>query len=185
MAEVIWTDPSQIRFKISPHDDLKGVQDGDWDVQRRHALEGAVKHVSIAQRYVHGMKWEETALFRDVYSKRISQESIRGERTTKDLLAQYYTRVDGMFAEMQAHGFRVVGSDGRRYPLPRLLIGRGGEIFIGNQGNHRLAMAQVLGLERIAGEILCRHKLAIFSGGRQASCAESAPTHDTQTVQRA
>jgi hypothetical protein len=41
--------------------------------------------------------------------------------------------------------------------LPKLLIGRDGEVFIGNQGNHRLAMAQVLGLPRIAGEVICRH----------------------------
>jgi hypothetical protein len=32
-------------------------------------------------------------------------------------------------------------------------------VFIGNQGNHRLAMAQVLGLEQIAGRIVCRHEL--------------------------
>jgi hypothetical protein len=31
-------------------------------------------------------------------------------------------------------------------------------VFIGNQGNHRLAMAHVLGLEKFAGEVICRHK---------------------------
>lgn len=158
MTEVLWTDPSQIRFKISPHHDLNGVQDGDWDVSRRHEIDGAVKHVAIAQRYTDGRKWEDTDLFRDVYTPRIRRESIRGCQTMRDLLAQYYGRVDGMFEDMKANGFRVVGLGGRRYPLPRLLIGRSGEVFIGNQGNHRLAMAKLLDLEEIAGEVVCRHR---------------------------
>jgi len=91
-----------------------------------------------------------------------SGETVRGEPTMESLLAQYYDRVDGMFADLKRNGFR-----GDR-PLPVFLIGRGGEVFIGNQGNHRLAMAQVLGLDRIAGEVICRHKLATFCGAQQA-----------------
>jgi len=149
-----WFDPASIRFKISPHDDLSGVQGGDWDLERRYPLAEAVKHRSIAQRYAEGRPWEETDLFREVYSVRIKREPIRGEYTMKGLLAQYYGRVDSMFEDLKANGFK----SGRA--LPRLLIGRGGEVFIGNQGNHRLAMAQILGLTSIAGEILCRHELA-------------------------
>jgi hypothetical protein len=73
------------------------------------------------------------------------------------LLEQYKTRVDGLFADLKRNGFR------EGHPLPNLLIGRDGEVFIGNQGNHRLAMAQVLGLPRIAGEVICRHKLLSVS----------------------
>lgn len=151
---MIRVDPSVIKFKISPHDDLHGVRGGDWDIDRRFPLVEAVKHRAIAQRYVEGRRWEDTDLFRDTYSRRIKVEPIRGEATMTGLLAQYYGRVDGMFAELKRKGFR------EEHPLPRFLIGRGGEVFIGNQGNHRLAMAQVLGLERIAGEVICRHSEA-------------------------
>lgn len=157
MDEVLWTDPREIRFKISPHHDLGSKADGDWDLERRHPLEDAVKHRSIAQRYVQCWPWEETDLFKQVYTPRIAREGIRGCRTMRELLSQYYDRVDGMFEEMKASGFRVIGLGGRRYPLPRLLIGRDGEVFIGNQGNHRLAMAKILGLREIAGEVVCRH----------------------------
>jgi hypothetical protein len=112
-----------------------------------------VKHRSIIQRYVEGRKWEETDLFVDTYARRIAEEPIRGERTIEGLLEQYRTRVDAMFEDMRANGFRADA------PLPIFLIGRGCEVFIGNQGNHRLAMAQVIGLDRIAGEVICRHKL--------------------------
>lgn len=151
-----WVDPQSIRFKISPHDDLRGEAGGDWDIERRFPLEGAVKHRAIVQRYSEGRRWEETDLFADTYRRRFeSGETVRGEPTMEALLAQYYSRVDGMFADLKRKGFR----DG--HPLPKLLIGRDGEIFIGNQGNHRLAMAQVLGLSRFAGKILCRHSLGV------------------------
>jgi hypothetical protein len=114
-----------------------------------------VKHRSIHQRYVEGRRWEETDLFTNTYPRRFARgETVRGEPTLEALLAQYYSRVDGMFADLKRRGFR----DGP--PLPKLLIGRDGEVFIGNQGNHRLAMAQVIGLDRFAGEVLCRHRRA-------------------------
>lgn len=160
----MWVDPAQIRFKISPHDDLRGEVDGTWDLDRRVALAGAVKHRAIRQRYVEGLPWEDTDLFTQVYRPRLEREEVRGEATLEALLAQYYSRVDGLFADLEANGFR----DG--HPLPKLLIGRDGEVFIGNQGNHRLAMAQVLGLDRIAGEVICRH--ALIGSGRSSRCQQ-------------
>lgn len=125
-------------------------------MDRRFPLDQAVKHKAIRQRYVEGRRWEETDLFTNTYPKRFARgETVRGETTLEALLAQYYGRVDQMFDDLKRNGFQ----DG--HPLPKLLIGRDGEVFIGNQGNHRLAMAQVLGLDRIAGEVLCRHKCSI------------------------
>jgi hypothetical protein len=150
---VNWVDPALIRFKISQHDDLRGTKGGDWDIERRYPLTDAVKHRAIVQRYRDGRRWEETDLFADTYARRIANEPIRGCATMSELLEQYYTRVDGLFADLKRNGFR------EDHPLPKLLIGRHGEVFIGNQGNHRLAMAQVIGLDRIAGEVICRHSL--------------------------
>jgi hypothetical protein len=153
----LWTDPRGIRFKISPVADLSGNVGGDWDFDRRFPLDNAIKHVAIAQRYLEGAAWEETALFRDAYAARIDRgESIRGCDTMRALLDQYYTRVDAMFADMKRRGF-----DASAGPLPTFLIGRNGEVFIGNQGNHRLAIARVLGLDRIAGKVVCRHPKAL------------------------
>jgi len=150
---LLWVAATDIRFKISPHDDLRGDCDGDWDLERRFPLADAVKHRSIVQRYSEGRDWEETDLFREVYSQRILTEPIRGEATMKGLIDQYCGRVDGMFADLKRNGFRA------NQPLPKFLVGRD-QVFIGNQGNHRLAMAQILGIE-IAGEVICRHRCSI------------------------
>jgi hypothetical protein len=153
LSSAVWIDPKSIRFKISPHDDLSRFAPGDWDIERRHKLSETVKYRSLVQRYSEGRPWEETDLFKDTYARRIKAEPIRGEATMKGLLAQYYGRVDGLFADLKRKGFRGDG------PLPKLLVGRDGEIFIGNQGNHRLAMAHVLKLDKIAGVIICRHRM--------------------------
>lgn len=148
---MIWVDPGEIKFKISPHHDLKGEKGGDWDIDRRFPVASSAKYRSIIERYSQGRPWEETDLFTDLYQRRFDAgESIRGEHTMKGLLAQYYGRVDEMFEGMKRKGFLTNG------PLPKLLIGRDGEVFIGNQGNHRLAMAVVLDIP-IKGEVLCRH----------------------------
>lgn len=154
LSSAVWIDPQSIRFKISPHHDLSQFAPGEWDIERRHKLNRTVKYRSLVQRYVHGRLWEETDLFKETYARRIVKEPIRGESSIEGLLKQYYSRVDGMFEDMRKRGFVTGG------PLPRLLVGRNGETFIGNQGNHRLAMAHILKLDRFAGEIICRHRMA-------------------------
>lgn len=154
VAETLWVNPAVIEFKIAPTHDLKGIAAGNWDVERRYPLAEAVKHRAIWQRYRDGARWEETDLFSDTYRRRFDAgDTVRGEPTWDALVAQYYERVDGMFAAMKRDGFNACAG-----PLPNLFIGRDGDVFIGNQGNHRLAMAQVLGLKKFAGRIICRHK---------------------------
>lgn len=153
MPEPYWVEPRAIKFKISPHADLALNQGGNWDIERRYLLANALKHRSIVQRYAEGMRWEDTDLFTGPYMRRIAKEPIRGEATMEALIAQYYSRVDGLFEALRRDGFIA------ETPLPVLLIGRG-QTFIGNQGNHRLAMAQVMGLDRFAGKVICRHPQA-------------------------
>jgi uncharacterized ParB-like nuclease family protein len=156
-SEPHWVNPAHIRFKISPHHDLGPTQPGNWDIERRYLLAEAVKHVSIRQRYDDGLRWEDTDLFRINYRRRFDEGgTVRGAATWEALVAQYYGRVDGLFASMRRDGFQI----GHKTPLPVLLIGRRGQVFIGNQGNHRLAMAQVLGLKEFAGKVICRHPLS-------------------------
>lgn len=152
MTDVLWIDPAAISFKISPHDDLRAIEGGNWDRERCYPLADAIKHRSIAERYGSGARWEDTTLFA-VYRRRFAAgEQIRGADTIEELAAQYYRRVDALFADLSRRGFRPDAG-----PLPVILIGRDGETFIGNQGNHRLAMAKAIGLDRFAGRVVCRH----------------------------
>lgn len=159
--ETVWLDPKSLEFNISPSHDLSGRVGGDWDLTRRYPLERSAKHRAIVERYIEGKRWEETDLFLDVYARRFEKgDNVRDAGSFKGLVKQYYTRVDGMFESMKKNGFLTKDGLGRDVPLPGILVGRGGEMFLDNQGNHRVAMAKVIGLEKIAGRIKCVHKSA-------------------------
>jgi len=158
VGSLIDIDPSMVEFRVSPISDLKGEVGGDWDLKRRYPLAETVKYRAIREHFADGVAWEETELFRDIYRRRLRNGHVRGEWTMNGLVAQYNERVDGLAHSLRTEGFRTHREDGKAYPLPGFYIGRGGEVFIGNQGNHRLAISQVLGLEKIIGKVICRHK---------------------------
>lgn len=156
VGETIWASPADIRFKITPVLDLRGNMAGDWDLERRKPFEDTAKYRAIVARYVDGKDWLETELFADAYKRRMEREGRIGRYCSLKALAESYShRFDKLFASMKRDGFRTEARSGKKLALPAFLIGRDGEVFIGNQGNHRLAMAKVLGLDRIAGRIIC------------------------------
>jgi hypothetical protein len=159
-ADVIRIDPAEIRFLISPINDLHGIAEGDWDIERRYPVGETVKHRSIAEHFRDGKPWAETELFTDIYRRRLKTGHVRGCHTFEDLVRQYETRVDDLAKSLRKDGFKTHGPNGKEYPLPGFYIGRDGDVFIGNQGNHRLAIAQVFGLKEIVGKVVCRHSLS-------------------------
>lgn len=129
-------------------------------MERRFELAETVKYRAIRDHFAKGVPWAETELFTDIYRRRLKSGHVRGETTFEGLVRQYDTRVDGLAKSLKRDGFKTHDDRGRPYPLPGLYIGRDGEVFIGNQGNHRLAIAQVLGLGQITGRIVCKHPLS-------------------------
>ncbi len=157
VSRIVWIKVAALEYKIAPCLDLNGKRPGNWDIERRYVFERSVKYRSIVQRFAKGFSWEDTDLFRDVYTRRFKTDNeIRGTSSIKELAEQYYLRIDALYESMSRDGF-LTESQGKALDLPGFLIGRGGEYFIGNQGNHRLAIAKVIGLEKIAGRIVCRH----------------------------
>lgn len=162
MSDPHWLNPASIEYKISPFLDLPTLKGGDWDIERRHPFKSTAKYRAIVQRFTEGRQWIETDLFTDAYRRRLERDGRIGRsRTLDDLAREYERRFDPLFEKLKRDGFRTDNGKGKPYQLPALLMGRDGQVFIGNQGNHRLAMAQVLGLEQFAGRIVCRHRLWI------------------------
>ena len=159
MPDVIWCDPASIEFKITPFLDLPAIKGGDWDIERRKPFKATAKYRAIVQHFQDGAEWIETDLFADVYTRRLASDGRVGRcRSLGQLVKDYERRFDGLYEAMKRDGFRTQTESGKPIALPAFLIGRDGEVFIGNQGNHRLAIAQVLGLREVAGKIVCRHK---------------------------
>ena len=122
-------------------------------------LENVAKHRSIAQRFVQGLEWKDTEIFQRHYARRFGKgDKIRGALNPDDLAQKYSKEIDALFEDMRRNGFVMTrDADGHLHSLPHLHIGRTGELILGNNGNHRVAIAKVLGIERIPCWVRSRH----------------------------
>ncbi len=155
-SDVVKVSPSRIRWKLSVEIARDRVRHKDWRDLPRSEVAETEKYRSIVQHFIHGRPWEDTPLFR-IYRERLANgDVIRGCVDLAGLVAQYNHRVDALYADMREHGFRQVVDGQATKPIP-VYIGHDGEILIGNQGNHRLAIAKVLGLDRVVVDIVGRH----------------------------
>lgn len=154
---MIWVRLDNLRRKVGNAGDLRGIVPGDWDIERVWPIELSIKFVSIRQHFVDGRPWEETGLF-NRYRQRFAKgaRKIRGCTNIEQLIEQYYGRVADLFESMKRDGF-LLEVEGKPVPLPTALISRRGEVLGGSGGNHRVAMAKIIGLEEIPMEIVCRH----------------------------
>lgn len=159
MSETLWVDPAAIEFRITPSADLKGEVSGNWDIERRKPFIETAKYRTMVEHFIDGRPWEETTLFTDAYVRRMANDGhIGGIRTIAGVVEHYRNRFDPMVEAFRKDGFSLAGANGKPHALPSFLIGRGAEVFIGNQGNHRLAIARAIGLDKIAGRVVCRHR---------------------------
>lgn len=141
-----------ISAKVSPDSDLRGVKDGEWDIERRIDLATTAKHRAIREHFVDGRPWIETDLFRLNYAERLKREPIKHRTTLRELADLYDDKVGALYRSMKRIGF-----DRKVRQLPHVAIGRAGEILLTNQGNHRIAIAKILGIETVYCIVQCRH----------------------------
>ena len=162
-AKIVWVRPQSITSKLNYDLDLifNDIRPGDWDIERRADLENVAKHRSIAQRFVQGLEWKDTEIFRRHYARRFGKgDTIRGALNPEDLAQKYSKEIDALFEAMRKDGFVMTRDDnGHLHSLPHLHIGRTGELILGNNGNHRVAIAKVLDIERIPCWVRSRHSL--------------------------
>jgi hypothetical protein len=134
-----------------------GVPPEDWDLNRRPIGETA-KFTSVVQHFRDGIPWEKTPIFRR-YAIRFSEgEVIRGCRSVDEFKDVYRADMDDLYRSLQEHGFLSHQErELKKSDLPHVYIGRDGEIIFGSDGNHRLAIAHVLGFEEIRCRVVRRH----------------------------
>lgn len=153
--DVVKVSPAAIQWRISADLRFDAVDHEGWSRGPRGLVSETDKYRSIVQRYVDGRPWDETPLFTNIYPERLKTESVRGCRTIPELVAQYTSRVDGLFLDLKSHGWRQGGGS----PIP-VYLSHDNHLLMGNQGNHRIAMAQVAGLDHVLAHIVARHPLS-------------------------
>jgi hypothetical protein len=158
---VRWIDPCRVSHKLAAgwrlRDEPPGtILDGDWD-RPLTTVADSDKFQGVVERFDLGIPWEETSLFRKALRKQLDRNgNVRGMRSMEELATYYREHVDGLYRLIEMNGFQPP-SLRRRITPAYAYIGRSGEFIWGPGGNHRLAIARVLRLERIPVIVHVRH----------------------------
>jgi hypothetical protein len=134
---------------------------GDWDLKvrpRDEILAKNLKFLGLKEHFVDGVPWARTRLFTERYRAEFERrKAIRGCKTLAEL-AEYYEVYDRLFDDLRRYGFRASCSREEIAPIP-IYIGRSGSIVFTDNGNHRLFMAMLLGIETMPVKVAIRHRL--------------------------
>jgi hypothetical protein len=126
----------------------RGIKiDAGWSSLTRLFSETA-KHRSAELRFLHGVRWEDTPVFEEYRSLFARGNPVRGQKSLEDLVAYYENRMDRLFRQMQSEGLsKWVVYRSPSEELPWVATGPHHEPIFGSQGNHRLSIAKILGLQ--------------------------------------
>ncbi|MHB0774449.1 hypothetical protein [Halomonas sp. WWR20] len=132
---------------------------GDWDLTRYDFREGS-RYVFIQDIWQHREDLARSASYRQLLQRLEADKPFRSHQkgillNTPDKILEYLQVYIGYMEDMAGQGFdKGLGKD----PLG-VVIDRHGEILKVNRGLHRLAMAQVLGLDEIVVRVRAVHEL--------------------------
>lgn len=134
------------------------IKGGDWNkkTSRKKERLGSSKYRAIVERYVHHKPWIETALFKEKYTDKEQTKKLPFQAQNLQELAEIYEkRYSPIFNSMKRVGF--LPANGNLAPA-FVCIGEKGELYYTMDGNHRMYMAMILGLNKIPVKVLKRHK---------------------------
>ena len=174
LFKIYWINPEKIKFNcvfekgINILKDRGKIMDGDWDLSDRKFEENIV-YKGAKERFIDNKPWEETIIYKEGISV-INQGKIWNGCASVERLEKYFRRLDILYKSIKEEGYmprykiknfkteiNKVDSCTRNIDEIKVGVGRDGQVlFI--DGAHRLAMAKVLGIKKIAVRIFIRHK---------------------------
>jgi hypothetical protein len=168
-------DPADVRYyngTLRLNWGLGRVQGGDWDQEEHcHRFRETTLYRSLQQRFEHGHDWEETALYQQARERFERGETVRGYESLQEFRTVRCAYIDDLYRRIEQEGYRPnrVGGHQRasdenpfedayaNHLDPIVTIARDGDIYWA-EGNHRFAIADILGLDAVPVYVLCRHE---------------------------
>lgn len=173
--EVHWVHPQQIEHAVildnyderTKYSQRGAIAGGDWDKKTARFEDRpftALLLTGLEERFSRSMQWKETTF----YGRAL--EMVSGDGDFKHIYARDQAaldercrKIDGLFAEIRDHGYRAQSEIVHEYGDPyagadevTVRIDRHGELLF-EDGQHRLAIAKFLHLDRIPVKITVRH----------------------------
>lgn len=149
------------------------IEDGDWDSEKHCTPLCETNTVrGLRQRFEEGRDWEETSLYQWAAEQFENGDGpVRGYDSLEEFRDVRCEHVDDLFHAIEREGYRPNVEASHETPSdasafenayvhhlePLVLVGRDGDIYL-TEGFHRFTIAQILELEEIPVQVLCRHE---------------------------
>ncbi|MEA5446317.1 hypothetical protein VCB98_10845 [Gammaproteobacteria bacterium AB-CW1] len=168
-----YIDPMSVHFHCSYHIKTKRkygsklydwgrVISGNWDLDRREKYRTDWLRGELRKRFYIGLRWEETELWQHKCQVIQAKGMIDGCKNV-DQLKKRYERLDVLFHQIKGAGALLSAEERGAKVSDDLFVSvaRDGCHLFAVGGSHRLAIAQVLKLERIPVRVLSRHEQCV------------------------
>lgn len=134
------------------------IRGGEWKRVRSRKLKDTLQYKTMHQRFIQGLDWEHTALFKERYLKSLSKgRKARGYHTLEETLKHYKKSYDQLYHDIKNNGYRELPNQNQIDRL-HVHIYKNGEIKWTLDGNHRLSILYVSGIKRIPVYVWMRHR---------------------------
>lgn len=158
--KIIWVETTAVKKALQDEKvkrfGLLPIMDGDWDLKTREIT--SAKVLGIEEHYRQGVPWERTKLF-DWYAKRFEKELlILRCKNLEELKYKYETDIEQLYQNLKTNGFLAPSEQHPDIDVIEGYIDRNGQFLYGSNGNHRLAFARILGIQKVPVKIKSRHK---------------------------
>ena len=153
---------------VFSRNDSGRIVDGDWDLKTIRFHDSS-KYRFCHRHFVEGLSWKDAGVDTH-FLKRIAEGNIVDRLHTLDEVRARYAALDALYESFRSGApFKPVNSRrdwrGIRYRDGIYIhVNREGKPVFGCAGYHRLAIAQILGMERIPAQLGVVHALALASG---------------------
>jgi hypothetical protein len=138
------------------------IRGGDWSSKiklKQDLLNGSDKYISIRQRYEDGVPWRETNIFTKRYSQFLKKGiAVKGCTEILDLEKYYEEYYDKLFLSLERYGVISAKDEVKEVDPIFINIDEKGRLLYTGDGNHRLFMCYVLGIEKMPVQVWIRHK---------------------------
>lgn len=139
---------------------------GDWDKQKE-SLHNTTTYQGLHEHFSEGKPWRETEYYQNAKCNIQINGEFYGYTSSREFLRDRCEYIDDLYTSIQENGMQP-NSEETPYDEYRpwsyydptgisVLIGREGEVLL-HDGTHRLAIADILGINEVLVHVLVRHE---------------------------
>lgn len=143
------------RFLLSQVECRGIIRDGNWD-QLTIAFSASIKSKAINEHFREKLPWKDTAYF-GAYQNQATTES-KQYQSWEEFEKYYLQRMDRLFRKIEKESLKdqhILG--GNHSEEIEISVSRAGTLILSGEGNHRLAIAQLLNLKSIPVVVMYWH----------------------------